>query len=312
MFAALLGYNPIQMLLGSALTKLPAHSAAYLTGHSFFPSLISGPFQTGLQIAFDFSIAACLIAAVASLLRGKRYVHELHGESAIAGHGRLGSPAAGDVTPADIAPVAIPADVIEAEAGAAGRPAAGHRRRGDRGVSRTQARFARARHPLPQGAVTAVSPGGRPPYPPMSEPPRDPGAPGQAAPWDWTTVTAALYGSVRPSARVTMSTGVRYPVLSRDRSSSVGILEVTWSPGFSAMTCLDGVAATKVPTPGLVMTSPALRSSSTAIAPVSRLTPHSRLICVPLGICVPTGSSPLMIMSRMMRTICRYTRSPDS
>jgi hypothetical protein len=84
MFAALLGYNPIKMLLGSALTKLPAHSAAYLTGHSFFPSLISGPFQAGLQIAFDFSIAACLIAAVASLLRGKRYVHdELHGEAEV-------------------------------------------------------------------------------------------------------------------------------------------------------------------------------------------------------------------------------------
>ena len=43
MFAALLGYNPIQMLLGAALTKLPAANAAYLTGHSFFPSLISGP-----------------------------------------------------------------------------------------------------------------------------------------------------------------------------------------------------------------------------------------------------------------------------
>ncbi len=119
MFAALLGYNPIQMLLGPALAKLPAHSAAYLTGHSFFPSLISGPFQSGLQLAFDFSIAACLIAAVASLLRGKRYVHdELHAEAVLA--------AAGDVTAADIAPVAIPADVIEAEAElpaeAAGRP----------------------------------------------------------------------------------------------------------------------------------------------------------------------------------------------
>jgi MFS family permease len=114
MFAALLGYNPIQMLLGPALTKLPAHSAAYLTGHSFFPSLIAGPFQTGLQIAFDFSIAACLIAAVASLLRGKRYVHdELHGEPVLA---NTVLAAAGEVTPADIAPVAIPADVIEAEA----------------------------------------------------------------------------------------------------------------------------------------------------------------------------------------------------
>src|SRR5579863_9869408 len=88
MFAALLGYNPIQMLLGSALTKLPAGNAAYLTGHSFFPSLISGPFQAGLDIAFDFAIAACLIAAVASLLRGGRYVHEEHGS---AGHDLEGS-----------------------------------------------------------------------------------------------------------------------------------------------------------------------------------------------------------------------------
>ena len=81
MFAALLGYNPIQMLLGSALGKLPASHAAYLTGHTFFPSLISAPFQHGLDIAFDFAIAACLIAAVASLLRGRRYVHEEHGQT---------------------------------------------------------------------------------------------------------------------------------------------------------------------------------------------------------------------------------------
>jgi len=84
MFAALLGYNPIQMLLGPVLTKLPASHAAYLTGHSFFPSLIAAPFHSGLDVAFDFAIAACLIAAVASLLRGKRYVHEVHGAAAVA------------------------------------------------------------------------------------------------------------------------------------------------------------------------------------------------------------------------------------
>jgi MFS family permease len=82
MFAALLGYNPVQTLLGPALTKLPASHAAYLTGHTFFPSLISASFAQGLAIAFDFAIAACLIAAAASLLRGKRYVHELHGADA--------------------------------------------------------------------------------------------------------------------------------------------------------------------------------------------------------------------------------------
>ncbi len=82
MFAALLGYNPIQTLLGSALAKLPPSHAAYLTGHSFFPSLISSSFQNGLDIAFDFAIGACLVAALASLLRGGRYVHDEHGVAA--------------------------------------------------------------------------------------------------------------------------------------------------------------------------------------------------------------------------------------
>jgi MFS family permease len=119
MFAALLGYNPIQMLLGSTLTKLPASHAAYLTGHTFFPGLISGPFQSGLDIAFDFAIVACLIAAVASLLRGKQYIHELHSESAIEATADIES--AGEVTdqagvaPAGVAAVAVaPAAVRQA------------------------------------------------------------------------------------------------------------------------------------------------------------------------------------------------------
>ena len=82
MFAALLGYNPVQTLLGPAISKLPPSNAAFVTGHQFFPSLISAPFQHGLGIAFDFAIAACVIAAFASLLRGGRYVHDLHSADA--------------------------------------------------------------------------------------------------------------------------------------------------------------------------------------------------------------------------------------
>ena len=71
LFAAFLGYNPIQHLLGPhALHALSAHDQAAVTGHSFFPHLISGPFSTGLHAAFAFAIVACLIGAVASLLRG--------------------------------------------------------------------------------------------------------------------------------------------------------------------------------------------------------------------------------------------------
>jgi MFS family permease len=78
LFAALLGYNPMQQLLGPVLGKLSASHAATLTGHTFLPSLISPPFRHGLDIAFDFAIVCCLIAAVASLLRGGRYVYGEH------------------------------------------------------------------------------------------------------------------------------------------------------------------------------------------------------------------------------------------
>ena len=71
LFAAFLGYNPVQHLVGApALAGLSAHSHALLTGRSFFPHLISAPFRTGLHEAFIFAIAACLVAAAASLLRG--------------------------------------------------------------------------------------------------------------------------------------------------------------------------------------------------------------------------------------------------
>jgi MFS family permease len=75
-FASFLGYNPIKTLLGPhVLHALPAGQAAKLTGRSFFPHLISSPFHTALIYAFVFAIAACVIAAVASLLRGGKYVH---------------------------------------------------------------------------------------------------------------------------------------------------------------------------------------------------------------------------------------------
>ena len=73
LFAAFLGYNPMQTLLGPVLGHLPHASAAYLTGRSFFPHLISGPFMDGLKEAFDFAAAACVIAAVASWLRGGKF-----------------------------------------------------------------------------------------------------------------------------------------------------------------------------------------------------------------------------------------------
>ena len=72
LFAAFLGYNPIQHLVGTnVLAALPAHDQAALTGHAFFPALVSGPFRDGLHVAFAFAIVACLVAATASFLRGR-------------------------------------------------------------------------------------------------------------------------------------------------------------------------------------------------------------------------------------------------
>jgi hypothetical protein len=66
----------VKTLLGpDVLHHLSAANARTLTGRGFFPHLISGPFHTALVYAFAFAIAACVVAAVASLLRGGKYVH---------------------------------------------------------------------------------------------------------------------------------------------------------------------------------------------------------------------------------------------
>ena len=77
LFAAFLGYNPMQVLLGSSeLSHLPHHTAAYLTSRQFFPHLIATPFSKGLTEAFSFAAAMCVLGAVASLLRGGKYHYE--------------------------------------------------------------------------------------------------------------------------------------------------------------------------------------------------------------------------------------------
>ena len=76
LFASFLGYNPMATLLGAhSLAALPDGQAGQITGRSFFPQLISGPFHIALVYAFTFAIIACLVAVVASLLRGGKYHH---------------------------------------------------------------------------------------------------------------------------------------------------------------------------------------------------------------------------------------------
>jgi len=96
LFAAFLGYNPVQHLVGPhVLAQLTPAQQAALTGRSFFPGLISRPFQAGLHAALDFAIVASLLAAWASWFRGGRYVYT-EGDEA---------DAEGDQFPTDPAPV---------------------------------------------------------------------------------------------------------------------------------------------------------------------------------------------------------------
>ncbi len=113
LFASFLGYNPVKSLLGPhVLHSLPPADAQALTGQRFFPHLISGPFHTALVYAFAFAISACLIAAVASLLRGGVYHHSE--EVAI--------PAGGIEGVASIEPQAVDALAAETVRAAAAQP----------------------------------------------------------------------------------------------------------------------------------------------------------------------------------------------
>ncbi len=75
-FAAFLGYNPLKSLLGPAvLNHLPAGQAAIITGRSFFPKLIGPSFKDALVLILSFSVVMCVIAAIASALRGQKFIH---------------------------------------------------------------------------------------------------------------------------------------------------------------------------------------------------------------------------------------------
>ena len=73
LFAAFLGDNPVQHLLAptGVLPTLSRQSTEVLTGTTFFPQVISGPFHHGLTVVFLAAAVMAGTAAVVSLLRGR-------------------------------------------------------------------------------------------------------------------------------------------------------------------------------------------------------------------------------------------------
>ena len=71
LFAAFLGYNPMgQLIPPDALHALTSAQQATITGTTFFPQLLAGPFMVGIKIAFSISASLYVLAAIASWLGG--------------------------------------------------------------------------------------------------------------------------------------------------------------------------------------------------------------------------------------------------
>jgi MFS family permease len=109
LFSAFLGFNPVKELLGptGALSHLSKSQLTYVTGRSFFPKLIEAPFADGVHLAFFFAAGATLIAAVASILRGKRYFHSTSTLGEEVGSGLFDM---GDVAAAEVGSVLVDED----------------------------------------------------------------------------------------------------------------------------------------------------------------------------------------------------------
>jgi hypothetical protein len=74
LFAAFLGYNPIAELLSpSGALQEPGVDTGVLTGKTFFPDLIAGPFHTGLVVVFGAAAVMMVIGALASVFNPGRY-----------------------------------------------------------------------------------------------------------------------------------------------------------------------------------------------------------------------------------------------
>jgi len=86
LFGAFLGKNPMALYIAALpanlQAQLPPAVVATLTSKQFFPNAVAPAFLQGIDLAFVISAVLTALAAVISLMRGGRYVHEIHSEEA--------------------------------------------------------------------------------------------------------------------------------------------------------------------------------------------------------------------------------------
>ena len=82
LFGAFLGQNPMALYISALPPTLRSQIGpavlATLTTRQFFPNAVAPAFLRGIDIAFEISAILTALAAIVSLLRGGRYIHELH------------------------------------------------------------------------------------------------------------------------------------------------------------------------------------------------------------------------------------------
>ncbi|HMK45045.1 MAG TPA: MFS transporter [Methanocella sp.] len=80
LFAAFLGYNPVQILLkslpASTMNMISPETLSTLTGITWFPHTLAQAFMPSLRISFIIGIVLSLTAAVLSALRGAKYTYQ--------------------------------------------------------------------------------------------------------------------------------------------------------------------------------------------------------------------------------------------
>jgi len=91
LFAAFLGYNPVQMILtglSPALLATVAPAAiTTITGGVWFPTTLAAAFMPSLALSFYIGAAISFIAALLCAMRGDKYIEEIDGAGGSGGNG---------------------------------------------------------------------------------------------------------------------------------------------------------------------------------------------------------------------------------